>query len=228
MRLYDSVTEARFLSRPNRFIALCESGGQVLRCHVKNTGRLGELLLPGAQVYLSAAVSPARKTAFDLVAVRRDGILFNIDSQAPNRLLAGELRRGLLGFLPDELWPEQRQGDSRFDFAFEQNGRKGFVEVKGVTLLEDDEAVFPDAPTERGVKHLQGLSALAMQGVPAHVVFILQFKGAEALRPNERTHPAFGEALRQAKSAGVCLHAFACEVFPEGLDILPRELPILL
>lgn len=229
MKLYERIRQALFLSRPNRFIAMCRGlEGEPLCCHVKNTGRLGELLVSGAEVVLAEQDAPGRKTAFDLVAVYRDGRLFNIDSQAPNKIVGRALVQGWLGFVPQRLLPEYRQGDSRFDFAFVQGERLGYVEVKGVTLEREGLALFPDAPTQRGIKHLEGLARLAQTGAQAHAVFVLQFSGATAFSPNQETHPAFAEALRAARASGVVLHAVPCRVSPDGMELAPLELPILL
>lgn len=220
MKLYAHVVEAAFVFRPNRFIALCRLGGETVACHVKNTGRLGELLLPGARVYLAAAEHIARKTRWDLVCVENRGFLVNIDSQAPNALFAAWAASGR--FLPelDGLQSEVRYGASRLDFAYTLPGRQGLAEVKGVTLFDDEDvAYFPDAPTERGVKHLHALIAAKKAGLDATLCFVAQRAHVAALRPNDRTHPAFGEALRLAQDYRVRLICAVCDVQPDGCAI---------
>lgn len=220
MKLYAHVAEAAFVSRPNRFIALCRLGDETVACHVKNTGRLGELLLPGARVYLAAAENAARKTQWDLVCVENRGFLVNIDSQAPNALFAAWAASGR--FLPElgDLRPEVRYGASRLDFAYTLLGRHGLAEVKGVTLFDDEGiAYFPDAPTERGVKHLHTLISAREAGLDATLCFVAQRAHVAALRPNDRTHPAFGKALRQARDCGVRLICAVCNVQPDGCEI---------
>ena len=212
------VVKARFLSRPNRFIALVELDGETVTVHVKNTGRCKELLPAGATVYLAAAQSPERKTPYDLVAVekvRPDGttLLINMDSQAPNAIAAEYLPVSGL-FAKDATYRrEVTHGASRFDFAIDAPDRPtAYLEVKGCTLERDGIAYFPDAPTERGVKHIRELTALAQSGHPAYILFVTQMKGVTELRPNDETHPAFGEALREAKDAGVKVLAVDCVV----------------
>ena len=212
------VVKAKFLSRPNRFIALVDIGGETVTVHVKNTGRCRELLPEGATVYLAAAENPNRKTPYDLVAVekvRADGstLLINMDSQAPNDIAAEYLPvSGLFGDTA-AYRREVTCGASRFDFAIDTpDGKAAYLEVKGCTLERDGIAYFPDAPTERGVKHIRELTALAKSGHPAYVLFITQMKGVTELRPNDETHRAFGDALREAKAAGVRVLAVDCVV----------------
>ena len=219
------VVKAKFLSRPNRFIALVELNGETLTVHVKNTGRCKELLPEGATVYLAAAKDPARKTPYDLVAVekvRPDGsVLFiNMDSQAPNAIAAEYLPESGLFGENTVFRREVTHGASRFDFAMDTPDRPtAYLEVKGCTLEREGIAYFPDAPTERGVKHIKELTALAKAGHPAYILFITQMKGVAALRPNDETHPAFGDALREAKEAGVQVLAVDCVVeTAQGLD----------
>ena len=212
------VVKATFLSRPNRFIALVELNGEIFTVHVKNTGRCKELLPQGATVYLAAADNPARKTPYDLVAVekvRPDGttLFINMDSQAPNAIAAEYLP--VSGLFPEtaRYRREVTHGASRFDFAMDAPDRPtAYLEVKGCTLERDGTAYFPDAPTERGVKHIRDLTALARDGHPACILFVIQMKGVTELRPNDETHPAFGEALRAAKEAGVQALAVDCVV----------------
>ena len=220
MKLYHRLKKARFLKRPNRFIALCEVDGAETVCHVKNTGRCKELLLPGAQVWLEESSNPARKTRFDLVAVENRGYTVNMDSQAPN-LIFGEWAR-LGGYLPGlaDLKAETTYGASRFDFSYRLNDQLGFAEVKGVTLFDDaGMAYFPDAPTDRGVKHIHELIAAKAAGHDAGICFVIQRENVIGLKPNDATHPAFGEALRQAHAAGVRITAAVCHVTPESCAI---------
>ena len=201
---YSNVVPGRFVSRPNRFLAQVETADGVQTCHVKNTGRCAELLLPGAPVWLQRFGADAkRKTKFDLIAVQKGALLLNIDSQAPNAAAREFLASGGLGWIPSVLRPEYTWGDSRFDFYLEHGGRRCLAEVKGVTLEEDGTALFPDAPTLRGIKHLEGLSRAAAQGFACCVLFVVQFSPAAAFAPNRRTHPAFADALRAARDAGV-------------------------
>ena len=224
---YDRIVEGCFIQRPNRFIAHVELNGERVVCHVKNTGRCRELLIPGARVLLQRAENPARKTAYDLISVWKGERLINMDAAAPNAVFAQWLREGGLGFVPSLVKPECTHGDSRFDFYFEREGRGCFAEVKGVTLEEGGVVRFPDAPTQRGVKHLKELQAAAARGCGAHVVFVIQMAGAERFEPNDRTHPAFGQALRQAAENGVQVHAFWCRVTPDSMNIA-GETPVRL
>ena len=222
MRLYHRLTRGIFLQRPNRFIARCEVGGETVVCHVKNTGRCRELLLPGAAVWLEESGNPARKTRYDLVCVENRGYTVNMDSQAPNLIFGEWLASGAC--LPGVrvIRPETRYGDSRFDFAYERETAdgesiRGFAEVKGVTLFDDGGvAYFPDAPTERGVKHVRELIIARKAGYEAMICFVLQRENVTCLRPNDRTHPAFGDALREAAAAGVMLTAVCCCVTPDS------------
>ena len=218
---YPHVCRARFVARPNRFVArvaLPDGTEQVV--HVKNTGRCRELLVPGAPVYLAESGNPLRKTRYDLIAVEKDPLLVNLDSQAPNRVFAEWAQAG--GFRPGLtlLRPEARWGNSRFDFYWEDaDGAKGFVEVKGVTLEEGGHARFPDAPTQRGVKHLEELLRCRRQGYEAAVCFVVQMSGMADFAPNDATHPAFGEALRRAAAGGVAILARECAVTPDTLTL---------
>ena len=209
---YKTIRAAQFIDRPNRFIAHALLDGEVVTCHVKNTGRCRELLVPGATVYLEFSSKPNRKTPCDLVAVRKGERLINMDSNAPNAVAAEWLRSGGPGFVPDMLQPERTHGDSRFDLYFEHAGRKAFMEVKGVTLEDHGVVRFPDAPTERGVKHLRGLADAVREGYDAYILFIIQMEGVRYLEPNRATHPAFAEALRTAADAGVKVLALDCRV----------------
>ncbi len=223
---YGSVTQGIFLERPNRFIARVAVDGETVTCHVKNTGRCRELLVPGATVYLAAGESPHRKTAWDLIAVEKGTKLINMDAQAPNRVFAEWAGR----FEPSAVAvrPEVTVGGSRLDFCLElPGGAKHYVEVKGVTLEQDGHARFPDAPTERGVKHLHELIRLAREGHRATAFFVIQMAEVRDFSPNDLTHPAFGEALRQASQAGVNVAAYSCRVTPESLTI-DRPVPVIL
>lgn len=224
---YQRIEKGRFLSRPNRFIAHVELDGRTEVVHVKNTGRCRELLIPRATVYLEKSDNPARKTQYDLIAVEKGTLLVNMDAQAPNQVFrewveAGNFQEGLTLLRPETTW-----GDSRFDFYWEAGDRRGFVEVKGVTLEEDGHACFPDAPTERGVKHLNELARCQADGYEAAVCFVLQMAGMKDFAPNDRTHPAFGDALRQAAQAGVRIMAQECIVTPDSLTI-GAAVPVLL
>ena len=216
---YGKIQAARFLRRPNRFVAEVELEGRTEAVHVKNTGRCRELLVPGARVYLTPGENPARKTAWDLIAVEKGPLLINMDAQAPNQVFGEWARAGK--WVPDLtlLRPETKYGASRFDFYWEAPGRLGFVEVKGVTLEEDGVVRFPDAPTLRGVKHLEELIAAKEAGYEAAVCFVVQMGDVEWMEPNDRTHPEFGEALRRAARAGVQVLALDCAVQPDRLDI---------
>lgn len=216
---YQQVVRGRFLARPNRFIAHVEVEGAVEVCHVKNTGRCRELLVPGAAVYLCAGTNPARKTKYDLIAVEKGERLINMDAAAPNRVFGEWAAAGGLGTVPEEIRPEVVFEDSRFDFRLTAAGRVRFVEVKGVTLEEDGEVRFPDAPTERGVKHLKGLRRAVECGYGAAVFFVVQMEGVDCFRPNDLTHPAFGQALREAAAHGVQVLAYDCRVTPGSLAI---------
>lgn len=215
---YGHMLQGRFLRRPNRFIAHVEIDGKEEVCHVKNTGRCKELLVPGARVYCEESQKPNRKTKYDLIAVEKGTRLINMDSQAPNKATAKWLAAGGLGQVED-LRAEVTQGDSRFDFAFTLDGRQCFLEVKGVTLETDGICSFPDAPTLRGAKHLRGLADLAKNGCGAYVLFVIQMTDVAYLHPNDITDPEFGKALRQAAAAGVKVLAVDCAVTPDTMDI---------
>lgn len=216
---YQNVCRARFVARPNRFVAQVLLEGRTETVHVKNTGRCRELLVPGATVYLTRGDNPHRKTRYDLIAAEKGAMLVNLDSQATNRVFAewagaGHFRPGLTLLRPETVW-----GNSRFDFYWEAGARRGFVEVKGCTLEEDGHARFPDAPTLRGVKHLEELIRCRAEGYEATVCFVLQMGGLRDFAPNDATHPAFGEALRRAAAAGVEVLAMDCRVTPDTLAL---------
>ena len=217
---YSHIRKGEFLRRPNRFIAHVLLNGEEVICHVKNTGRLKELLLPGATVFLEESDNTARKTRFDLVAVMRGDEVVNIDSQAPNQAVSEWLRKGGLYADVSHVKAEARYGDSRFDFYIEStSGRKAFVEVKGVTLLQDGVARFPDAPTTRGVKHIEELVKCKEDGYEAYILFLLEMKRSRWMEPNDATHPAFGKALREAAAKGVNVLAYDCIVTPDRLEV---------
>lgn len=225
---YQRIEKGRFLSRPNRFIAHVELNSQTEIVHVKNTGRCRELLTPGATVYLEKSRNPARKTQYDLIAVEKGNLLVNMDAQAPNQVFREWAESG--GFRPDLtlLRPETTWGDSRFDFYWEAaDGSRGFVEVKGVTLEDGGHARFPDAPTERGVKHLKELIRCREAGYEAAVCFVIQMAGMRDFAPNDVTHPAFGDVLRLAARSGVQVIARECAVTPDSLTIA-ASVPVLL
>ena len=204
---YKQVKRGIFLARPNRFIAHVEVDGSMEVVHVKNTGRCRELLVPGAVVYLEKADQPKRKTQFDLIAVEKGSLLINMDAQAPNQVF--------------------REWDFYWEAEDFSTKRRGFVEVKGVTLEENGVVLFPDAPTERGVKHIGELIACHAAGYEAALCFVVQMEGMRCFRPNDRTHPAFGEALRRAREAGVQIFARECLVSPDSLTLtgnIPVEL----
>ena len=215
---YDSMVPGVFLSRPNRFIAHVRIRGREEICHVKNTGRCRELLIPGTTVWCRESDDPKRKTRFDLIGVQKGHRLINMDSQAPNAAAREWLLAGGLGELR-LLRPETVHEDSRFDFSFVLEGRQCFLEVKGVTLETDGICAFPDAPTERGVKHLRGLARAAREGYGAYVLFVIQMEDVKHLQPNDATDPAFGQALRQAAEAGVQILAMDCRVTEDTMTI---------
>ena len=215
---YENMVPGVFLRRPNRFIAHVDIGGQEQIVHVKNTGRCRELLPQGAEVFCQHFDSPKRKTAYDLITVKKGERLINMDSQAPNAAAGEWLAGGGLGELQD-LRPETVHGDSRFDFAFQKDGKQCFLEVKGVTLENDGVCAFPDAPTERGAKHLRGLAQAKQEGFGAYILFVIQMEDVKYLHPNDETDPNFGRALREAAAAGVQVLAMDCTVTADQMVI---------
>ena len=215
---YSNMVPGTFLARPNRFIAHVQIDGQTEVVHVKNTGRCRELLPAGARVWCQKADNPARKTQYDLIAVQKGSRLINMDSQAPNAAVKEWLLAGGLGPV-EQVRAETFQGDSRFDFSFLLDGKQCFLEVKGVTLEQDGVCAFPDAPTERGAKHLQGLTELARQGLGAYVLFVIQMADVQYLHPNDATDPRFGKALREAAAAGVQILAMDCDVRIDSMTL---------
>ena len=224
---YSNIQRATFLRRPNRFIAHIEVDGREEVCHVKNTGRCRELLTDRATIYVEHHDNPNRKTKYSLIAVEKDDLLINMDSQAPNKVV-GEwlLEKEPFGKVK-LLKPECTYGSSRFDFYLETETEKIFIEVKGVTLEEDGIVRFPDAPTERGIKHLEELCTCVEAGYKAAVIFVVQMEGMQHFEPNDKTHPQFGEALRQARKAGVEVLAYECKVTPSSLEIT-KSIPVVL
>lgn len=218
---YGIVKKGTFLNRPNRFIAHVEMDGEEVICHVKNTGRCRELLQLGAAVFLEEAANPARKTKYDVIAVMKGQVLVNMDSQAPNKAVAEHLKAGKLDeFLGGHVTlvkPETVYGNSRFDLYVEVGERKIFIEVKGVTLETEGVAEFPDAPTERGLKHIRELAECGKDGYEGMIFFVIQMKGIRYFTPNDRTQPEFRKELRKAAKAGVRIAAFDCMVTEDEL-----------
>ncbi len=231
---YADIIEGKFIERPNRFIAMVEVDGAVQKAHVKNTGRCRELLVPGAQIYLEdfSGRMGSRKMRYSLTGVKKGNQLVNIDSQAPNAVVREALTAGKLQ-LPDmgELTTvkgEHKYGSSRLDFYIEDDkGRKGLIEVKGVTLEVNGVAKFPDAPTERGVRHVEELMGAIQEGYDVYVIFVIQMKGVTSMQPNDETHKAFGDALRRASAQGVHILACDCVVTEDSLEI-DNRLPVIL
>lgn len=222
---YQNIKKGYFLSRPNRFIAQVEIDGKEETVHVKNTGRCQELLTPHATVYLEHCPSPKRKTQYDLIAVEKGSLLINMDSQAPNKVFQEWANQGNFKENLTHLKAEQTYGNSRFDFYWETPKEKGYTELKGVTLETDGIACFPDAPTLRGIKHIQELIHLKSMGFSASICFLIQMEGMKELRPNDVTHPDFGNALREAEKNQVEIFALSCKVQPDSL-IADQFIPI--
>lgn len=216
---YTHVQQGIFLARPNRFVAHVQLNGGLAVCHVKNTGRCRELLLPGSRVLVQKEQNPLRKTPYTLIAVYKGNILVNIDSSAPNKALAEWLPQSRCWGVPTLIKPEAVLGESRLDFYVETTTQSLYIETKGVTLEQDGVALFPDAPTQRGIKHLQELVRCKQAGHGAAVVFVVQMSGVRHFAPNIKTHPAFGPALQQAAAQGVQVMAMDCRVTPESLAI---------
>lgn len=223
---YHNMTAGTFLVRPNRFIAHVQINGVTEVAHVKNTGRCRELLPPGALIWCQKSENPARKTKYDLIAVKKGDRLINMDSQAPNQAAREWLEGSGLGRI-ENLRAETVHGDSRFDFSFTLAGKPCFLEVKGVTLENGGICAFPDAPTERGTKHLHGLTQAAKDGFGAYVLFVIQMADVKYLHPNDTTDPAFGAALREAAANGVHILAMDCEI-TENTMVIRREVPVRL
>ena len=225
---YNNIVKGRFIERPNRFIAKVEIGGVTETVHVKNTGRCRELLVKGTTVYLEKSNNPERKTGYDLIAVLKNGkTLINMDSQIPNAVTEEWLKKGNLFSKDAVIRREVTHNKSRFDFYIEEGGRKIFLEVKGCTLETDGIARFPDAPTERGVKHINELIDCVNEGFEAYILFVIQMKGIKHFEPNDKTHSAFGDALRNAESKGVNILAYDCNVTKDTIEI-DKEIKVLL
>lgn len=222
---YKKLLTAEFVERLNRFVAVVSLNGELVRCHVRNTGRLKELLTPGAKVFIEESDNSARKYKYSLIQVMKGDVLVNIDSQAPN-IMAREWAKEYFG-AEAVVKPEQTFSDSRFDLYIEAGDRHIFVEVKGVTLEWEQVAYFPDAPTERGVKHLFELVESVKQGYEAYILFVIQMKGIYEFRPNDSTQPKFGEALRYAENEGVKVLAYDC-VVSEGKVYIDKPIPVKL
>ena len=216
---YESTTEGIFISRPNRFIAEVEIDGEVKSCHVKNTGRCRELLIPGVKVILEHSSNPARRTEYDLIAVYKGKMLINVDSQAPNKVFGEWAKNGDFFKGATLIRPEYTYGKSRFDFYIEANDKKILAEIKGVTLENDGIVRFPDAPTERGIKHVKELIDAKSQGYEAYLFFIIQMKYCKYFTPNRETHPEFADALLEARNSGVKILAVNCDVTENSLNI---------
>ena len=217
---YKNVVEGKFISRPNRFIANVLTDGREETVHVKNTGRCKELFVPGTTVYLERSENPARKTKYDLIAVLKNGEkLVNTDSQVVNEIAVDWLKKGNIFTENAVIRREVKYGNSRFDIYVEDGERKAFVEVKGVTLEENGEVRFPDAPTERGVKHINELIKCLDDGFEAYILFVIQMKGVSYFTPNDSTHKEFGDALRVADKCGVNIMAVDCFVTPDSIEI---------
>ena len=216
---YSNIEKARFKERPNRFIAYVQTEKGIEICHVKNTGRCRELLTPDAVVYVQRNDNPARKTKLDLIAVEKNNYLINMDSQAPNAAVKEWLQAGNLFSEAAKIDSEKTYGESRFDFYVEDGSRKAFIEVKGVTLEENGICRFPDAPTERGVKHIRELMKCIADGFEAYLFFVIQMSPVKYLEPNDGTHQAFGDALREAAAAGVQVLARDCKITIDTMEI---------
>lgn len=224
---YENMVQGVFLSRPNRFLARVALDGQEQLCHVKNTGRCRELLRPGVTVWCQHHDDPNRKTQWSLITVKKEDRLVNLDSQVPNRLACDYVASGGLGFVPDLVKAEQTFGNSRFDLYYEAGQRRGFVEVKGVTLEENAVARFPDAPTQRGAKHLRELQVAVEQGYEAWVLFILAMADMTRFEPNWPRDPVFAQTLCQAADCGVQIKAVECQVQADTIEII-KPVPVAL
>ncbi len=224
---YQKIVEGKFIKRLNRFVAVCLIDGKEIHCHVKNTGRCGEILLEGAQCFLEEASNPERKYKYSLVTVRKGDRLINIDSQAPNKAAGEFLSQGRLFTDIENLRAEKIFGNSRFDFYFEHDGKKAYLEVKGVTLEKDGAVFFPDAPTVRGTKHLNELCECVRQGMEAYALFVVQMKDVSYFSPNNITDPDFAAALKHAFECGVRILCYDCSVTPNEMNIVD-SVPVIL
>lgn len=221
----NEIVKGYFIDRPNRFIANVDINGKTEICHVKNTGRCKELFLNGVTVYLEKSASQNRKTAYDLIAVEKGNKLINIDSQIVNYAVIENLPNMFDGI--KMIKPECKYGNSRFDIYLETDSEKVFIEVKGVTLENDGTALFPDAPTERGIKHLKELQKAVLEGYRAFVVFVIQMNGVKYFMPNKKTHPQFADTLKSVAEKGVNIIAYDCNVTPNSISI-NKSIPICL
>ena len=220
MMKYLNIEQARFLERPNRFIAYVETAQGREICHVKNTGRCKELLVPGAVLYVQRNDNLNRKTKLDLIGVEKNEYLINMDSQAPNAAVKEWLLEGNLFSHGAKIYSEKKYGDSRFDFYIEDGERKAFMEVKGVTLEDHGICRFPDAPTERGVKHIRELMKCMEEGYEAYILFVIQMSPVKYLEPNDVTHKEFGDVLREAAKAGVHVMARDCKITIDSMEVM--------
>ena len=220
MMKYLNIEQARFLERPNRFIAYVETAQGREICHVKNTGRCKELLVPGAVLYVQRNDNLNRKTQLDLIGVEKNEYLINMDSQAPNAAVKEWLLEGNLFSHSAKIYSEKKYGDSRFDFYIEDGERKAFMEVKGVTLEDHGICRFPDAPTERGVKHIRELMKCMEEGYEAYILFVIQMSPVKYLEPNDVTHKEFGDVLREAAKAGVHVMARDCKITIDSMEVM--------
>lgn len=221
---YKNIVKGKFISRPNRFIAKVTIDGAEHTVHVKNTGRCKELLVPGAEIYLEYSDNPARKTAYDLIAVQKGERLINMDSQAPNTAFVEWAQEHYPGAV---IRRETTYKDSRFDCYIEHGEDRIFTEVKGVTLENAGHVRFPDAPTERGIKHINGLIDAVKNGYKAQVFFVIQMEDVHSFSPNYETHPRFGRALKNARDAGVDILAYSCKITPDSMTI-DKTVPVIL
>lgn len=224
---YKNVCKGVFQSRPNRFVAHVDVGNESIVCHVKNTGRCRELLLPGTVVYLEKSDNPNRKTQFDLIVVEKGNKLINMDSQIPNKVIEEWLKKGNLVPKDSVIRPETKYGNSRFDFYVVSGERRIFIEVKGVTLENEKIAAFPDAPTLRGVKHMVELSKCVEDGYEAYIIFVIQMSDIHKFCPNWKTHPEFAETLCRVQKEGVHVLAYDCIVTEDTIKIA-NEVPVSL
>lgn len=224
---YKNIHEGVFNIRPNRFVANITVGGKEEVCHVKNTGRCKELLLPGTRVFLEKSDNEERKTKYDLVAVMKNNVCVNIDSNAPNKAVHEWLNNGGLFGKTELIKPESTYKNSRFDFYVEADGKKIYAEVKGVTLENDGVAMFPDAPTERGVKHLKELIECKREGYEAYIIFVVQMKGIKHFTPNAKTDPSFAKALKECKKHGVNIVCVDCKVTPDSM-VIDKNVDVIL
>lgn len=224
---YSEIVKGEFVKRLNRFVALCRIEGEEVYCHVKNTGRCREILVEGAECYLEVSSNPDRKYKYSLVTVKKGKRFINIDSQAPNKAVGEFLKSGRLFKNIENIRAEKTYGNSRFDFYFEHEDKKAFLEVKGVTLENDGKVYFPDAPTERGTKHLNELCECIKAGYEAYVFFVVQMKDVNSFSPNDFTDPGFGSALRRAADCGVKIICYDCDV-SENEMIIRDSVPVIL